>query len=562
MLNKCDETERKVFYSLIWPDEAACRSWRIRQKPDDSFIKDLCIDKILTAYIFNEDVRRNIEELFEKPCMDEHTIGYRLDIMQDFIENVNIANAFGRFVKAIISIEKSSVEKYPNPKEIHVHTCFFEMASAYVPLVREMKKYLKEVEEQMRSAGLKALLDFVSHIENAEVFAEMEEDIRQILEEYNRVSCLGLEFGYYEGLREVVINNQGEQDNLSCRQSLISKILQNAAVFLDDEDRGRCKIYYDERFSKLEELILERLQLKSPEIFDRLQKFYKKYSNYNFDKICALRFEAEFYLRFSGLVRRMGNYGLKFCKPEIYTGEDNKTSILGLYDLSLALQMEESGITSLSECIVSNELDFNENGRIFVVTGPNKGGKTTYIRSIGIAQVLFQAGCFVPALEARMSIVDTVYTHFPKEETLGVKKGRLGEEAERISLIVNSCTSKSLVLLNETFSSTRSVDGYYLGRDMLKILMETKCLGLYVTHFNELAYEVDELSEEVPGGSRLASLTGGIVDFDGRGVEGSRTYKILRIKPSGHGYSRDIVLKHGLSSEQLEMLLRKRGYLT
>ncbi|OPZ84737.1 MAG: DNA mismatch repair protein MutS [Firmicutes bacterium ADurb.Bin419] len=143
---------------------------------------------------------------------------------------------------------------------------------------------------------------------------------------------------------------------------------------------------------------------------------------------------------------------------------------------------------------------------------------------------------------------------------MGIDKGRLGEEAERISVIIKNSTSKSLILLNETFSSTRSVDGYFLGRDVIKILMKLKCNGIYVTHFGELADDIDALNQEVQEGSRLTCLTAGIEDTDGMGVTGNRTFRINRMKAIGHGYSKDIVLKHGLSSEQIIELLKKRGY--
>lgn len=225
------------------------------------------------------------------------------------------------------------------------------------------------------------------------------------------------------------------------------------------------------------------------------------------------------------------------------------------------MQRVEDGKYLLSQEVVLNDLSFDEDGEFFILTGPNKGGKTTYIRSIGIAQVLFQAGCFVPALRAEMSIADAVYTHFPEEETLGIDKGRLGKEAERMSVIINNSTSESLVLLNETFSSTRRIDGYYLGRDVLKILMKIKCKGIYVTHFGELADDIEALNEEVHEGSKLACLVAGIVDSDNMGLTGNRTFKIQRMKSVGLGYSMDIVFKHGLLPEQITALLKKRGYI-
>ncbi|KNY28870.1 MutS-related protein [Pseudobacteroides cellulosolvens] len=561
MLNNCKETEDSRYYSLLWPREADWAYWNSKCAASGSYIKDLCIGKILDSLAFKEEDRKKAEELFEKLCTDRSVLQYRLDIMEDFIENRELSEAFNEFVKIIALIERSSKEKYPNQKEIHVYTCLFEKAAAYVSLIAGMKECLESREGELKSSGLRALLDFVRHIAKKSIFIDMQKAVRRISEEYETVSKLSIEFGYYEGLKDIVINTDSIEGCISHAKPFISSILDNGAVFLDGRDRSYCKIYYDVRFSRLEELILERLMAVNPLVFNSIQEFYGNYSGYSFDEICELKFELEFYLRFSELVWSMENRGLKLCKPRIHMSQSGNASVLELYDLSLALQMKDSGRMNLSEAIVANDLSFDENGRIFVVTGPNKGGKTTYIRSVGIAQALFQAGCYVPAHNAEMNVVDAIHTHFPQEEVLGLQKGRLGEEIQRISQILDNSTHQSLILLNETFSSTRRVDGYYLGRDVLKLLMKKGCLGIYVTHFTELAFDVDDLNGEVPEGSKLASLAAGIDDFDGKGLIGNRTYRIHRLKPTGFGYSRDITLKHGLSSKQLDELLKRRGYL-
>jgi len=510
--------------------------------------------------MFKENDRGIISQLFKSPCTSREVLEYRLDTMQDFVENQWLVDNFKELVKMMVFIQNCSKKEFSNLNGIHVQTCFFEQASKYVNLILGIKECLDSGKESIRSTGLKRLLRHAEMIVHQHDFKAMMEDIKRIEEEYKNISELYLEFGYYEGLKDIVINMDNAKKNTAVKEPLISKLLKYGSSFLEDWDENYCSIYYDARFSRLEEIIFEKLQVKEPAIFESLHAFYTKYSDNSIEDICELKVEAEFYIKFSELVCRMERLGLKFCKPKIADSQRENTKIECLYDLSLALQMLEDGKSELSTNIVCNDLCFDEHGEIFIVTGPNKGGKTTYIRSVGIAQVLFQAGCFVPALRAKMGIVDVVHTHFPEEETLGIDKGRLGEEAERISVIIKNSTSKSLVLLNETFSSTRSIDGYFLGRDVLKILMKLKCKGIYVTHFGELADDIDALNQEVQEGSQLACLTAGIEDTDGKGVTRNRTFRIKRMKAVGLGYSKDIVLKHGLSSEQIIELLKKRGY--
>lgn len=546
--------------SLLWPDEGSHKHWNDKVAPSACFYKDLGIDKVIDSLMFKENDRDKIGQLFKSPCTSKEVLEYRLDIMQDFVENEWLINNFKELIKTIVFIQNCSNRKFPNPEGIHAQTCFFEKASKYVDLILCIRDCLDSGKESIRSAGLKRLLSYADLTVHEHNFKDMMEDIKRIEEDYKKISELYLEFGYYEGLKDIVISMDKTKKNTVVKEPLISQLLKYGSAFLEGYDRNYFGIYYDARFSRLEEMIFEKLQVKEPAIFESLQVFYTKYSDNSFEDICELRLEAEFYIKFSELVCRMERLGLRFCKPIIENSRRENTQIECLYDLSLVLQMIANGKSELSTKIVCNDLSFDERGEIFIVTGPNKGGKTTYIRSVGIAQVLFQAGCFVPALRAEMDIVDAIHTHFPEEETLGIDKGRLGEEAERISVIINNSTSKSLVLLNETFSSTRSIDGYFLGRDIIKIFMKLKCKGMYVTHFGELADDIDALNQEVQDGSQLACMAACIEDTDGKGLTGNRTFRIKRMKSVGLGYSKDIVLKHGLSSEQIIELLEKRGY--
>ena len=82
-------------------------------------------------------------------------------------------------------------------------------------------------------------------------------------------------------------------------------------------------------------------------------------------------------------------------------------------------------LTDLRDQIVTNEVNIGEAGRIFILTGPNQGGKTVYTQGVGLAQVMFQAGLYVPAQSARISPVDGIYTHFTTLEKTGEGTGRL-----------------------------------------------------------------------------------------------------------------------------------------
>lgn len=251
------------------------------------------------------------------------------------------------------------------------------------------------------------------------------------------------------------------------------------------------------------------------------------------------------------------------CKPEVLDKEQRQCRIYDLRDMILAMNRKDSASDiSLEELIVGNDVEFGDEGRIFILTGPNQGGKTTYTRSIGLAQMLFQAGLFVPAKEAAISPVDRILTHFNEDEKPDVRKGRLGEESQRLAAVFDRATAYSLVLLNESFSSTSPGEGMYLAEDIIRGIMLIGCRTVFATHFHELAAKIDMLNEEAHvGDARLISMVAGVERDDSSPYSDSakRTYKVVPSPSQGLSYARDIARLYGISYEQIEEKLRARG---
>jgi DNA mismatch repair ATPase MutS len=190
-----------------------------------------------------------------------------------------------------------------------------------------------------------------------------------------------------------------------------------------------------------------------------------------------------------------------------------------------------------------------------VLTGPNHGGKTTYIRAVGVAQALCQTGLFVPARAARMSPVDAIYTHFPAREDARPGQGRLDAEADRLAAIFRGATRQSLILLNEALAGTSALEALDLARGVVRALRMLGARGIYVTHLHELAAIVDEINASTPGDGTVASL---VAVAGAGGSLTSRTYRIQPGPPSGTSFAAEIAEQHGISFEQLARLLSDR----
>ena len=237
-------------------------------------------------------------------------------------------------------------------------------------------------------------------------------------------------------------------------------------------------------------------------------------------------------------MRELISLGCPLCVPTISSVMNKDFCASGLYNPSVALQITDS--------IVKNDFAFDENGRIFVLTGPNRGGKSVITCAVGLAQAMVQLGMYAPADSLLISPVDGIYTHFPIGADDTIDKGRLGEECVRLGVMFDKITSNSLVLLDESFSSTGAYEASYIAADVLLAFSKIGCRVIFSTHLHELSAQLDDINMRCAefGGSKIDSLVARITD-------GKRCFRIDRVKPDGKSYARDIANKYGLSFDQI-----------
>ncbi|MDE2993536.1 MAG: DNA mismatch repair protein MutS, partial [Chloroflexota bacterium] len=192
-------------------------------------------------------------------------------------------------------------------------------------------------------------------------------------------------------------------------------------------------------------------------------------------------------------------------------------------------------------------------------TGPNRGGKTTYTRAVGQAQILFQAGLHVPASQARLSPADAIYTHFPRLEEEQLGQGRLDEEAKRLARVFKDATRYSLILLNEVLAGTSAIEALGIAFDAMRGLRLLGARAIYTTHLHELAARADEINAGTPGDALVGSLVAQVEEETSAAQSHhARTFRIVAGPPRGSSYASEIAEQHGISYPQLEELLQER----
>ena len=274
------------------------------------------------------------------------------------------------------------------------------------------------------------------------------------------------------------------------------------------------------------------------------KKIIKSYVLDNTNFLLDLLGEFEFAVKATDALRTLRDKGCDLCVPDIKPMTDRAFKATELYNPCVAVKIDDE--------IVTNDLIFDEKAAIYVLTGPNRGGKSVITCAVGISQAMLQLGLFIPAKEAIISPVDAIYTHFPTGADDTIDKGRLGEECARLNEILGSITSNSLVLLDESLSSTGSYEASYIAGEVLKGLSMYGCRCIFSTHLHELAAEIDSINEQniQNGGAPIDTLVAGI-------EEGKRSFKITRAKPDGKSYARDIADKYGLSYENIIKNIKK-----
>jgi DNA mismatch repair protein MutS len=288
----------------------------------------------------------------------------------------------------------------------------------------------------------------------------------------------------------------------------------------------------------------------------------RQYADIHGQLFTDLRQALIFYLGAIRFIRRFKDLGLPMCRPQIAPAEERRSEVEGSYNVHLVLKHlgTEHGTGS---AIIKNDILIGPAGQILILTGPNHGGKTTYLQGVGILHILAQVGLHVPGTQALVSPLDHLFTHFPVEEKPESDAGRFGEEAIRLEKIFEQVTRQSLVLLNESLSSTSFGESLYLAQDIVRMLRRIGARAIFSTHLHELAERVDELNDSVPGDSKIISVVSSPVDatVGANGAEVIRTYKLEIRPPLGQSYAREIAARYGISYQQLENVLSERGVL-
>ena len=559
-------------YSLLYPPNAE----HTFQTLTDESINDLSIEFLLNALTKQKYEREHIFKLMTHITDDPEVIRYRRDIFEDFLHFPELRAAMEELVVKLADLK--DLERFQKDQE---GSAFWSLINRlreideYVSCISMIKDILEELD--IRSEGMLTLRRLVTEISSDSGFPELKADIDETMEKVRRLKSITIGVNLDDMLRPksagVVSLNDAEFRESGLMRRFMSFADKKSELHHGTDVSNMRSFHPATPFSpasyvqkvqntevgvsvktsvvtgadSLSNAIKDTVTSILKKTVNEIKSTIRRYVNISGYMLINIMPEILFYIRWAELIDQIIAAGLPVCKPEIIDPDKRDCSFRELYNLKLAINKVRGDDIN----IITNDIDFNDEHRIFILTGPNRGGKTIFTQAWGLAMLLAQMGIYVPAAQAVISPSDNIFTHFPADENDPVDLGRLGEESKRLSEIFSQATEHSAMLLNESLATTSVTEGLFIAKDVVKAMRYMGVRCIFNTHMHDLARSVDDLNREVEGKSAAASLVTGVHD-------GERSFKVSLLPPQGISYAKDIALKYGVSFAQIKEGIDKR----
>ncbi len=514
-----------MFYSILFPEREQYE-WP-RQTEAPACFKDLNLDRICRR-LLKAKGEYKLEGFFYTPLHDQEIIAYRQDVMRE-LEDDGIRTLFVGFSETIYELSRymndirtslTSDNSYDN--NYLTRGRMLDCADRYCLVVSKFSERLSKL--SFRSQGLQGFAEYLSGYCASRDYGDFCAHVKRLRDQFSTVEyCMLIKNGTIRARKY-----EGQPNQSAEILAAFEKFRQGGVKDY------RQKLTEEPYAAHVEAAVLDMVAKIYKDIFADLDAFCSKYLYFDDEAISRFSREIQFYLTWLDFISPIRDAGLPFNYPELCDTAEHLYGLDG-FDIALAADSPES--------IVTNDFAMNAPEHIVVVTGPNQGGKTTFARAFGQEHYLASLGLCVPGRESAMYLFDNIFTHFGREEDISTLNGKLKDDLVRLHDLLSKATARSIIIVNEIFSSTTLSDALSLGGHMMDAFAALGAPTMVVTFLDELAEH----------GPETVSMMSTVNEDD----PAERTYRIVRKPPDGLAYALHIAKKHGLAYEQLSERIKK-----
>jgi DNA mismatch repair protein MutS len=482
-----------------------------------NYFRDLNLDQIVASITAGRN-EYQLTPFFYRPLKTREAIVYRQAVMRD-LENRGLFACVAAFTEKMKSVREHIAQSkklsYKYQKEAWLLDALEIYCAAVASLLAEAKL------ARPSSPGFVGLLGYLADYVDSSSFRELSGDVTSL-----KAQLASIRYDLLVDLGAVTVTRYNEEPDYGAEiQADFEKFKQG--------DVGDHMFKFSDfvGMNHIEAGVLERVARLFPDIFAALDAFAAQYSQALDPTVCRFDREVQFYMSYIEHVRQFEKNGLCFCTPFV-SNEDKKISACNTFDIGLAKVLADRNLS-----VVTNDFHLDGGERIFIVSGPNQGGKTTFARTFGQLHYLGCLGFPVPGSSARLFLFDQLFTQFEREEDIHNLRGKLHDDLFRFHRTFNRATSNSIIIMNEVFNSTSLKDAIFLSTKMIEKIIALDMICVCVTFIDELATLSDT----------IVTMASNVNPEN----FAERTYKIIRRPPDGLAYAISIAEKYRLTYPQL-----------
>jgi hypothetical protein len=470
---------------------------------EQALIQDLELETLLHAMAGEDEFLFEVarKALLSGLGNSGDTILYRQAVLTDCLKNPPVVRQL--YDLTVQTIEETRRQwwdlssQYPSSVQYNA----ISMLEALSGALRQLRRVAEEQGGHFESEAFTALFAMLRNELGDEYLADIHNHLTKL--KFRKGVLLSAELGEWnESTNLVLLRTPDRGQNWLAR--ILGKGPPGYTFHLAERDEAGARILSDMRHRGISRVVIALAQSA-----DHVLSFFR-----------MLRTELAFYVGCLNLHGRLTSKGEPACVPTPVPTGERRHRFSGLYDVCLSLHMDRR--------VVGNTADANGKSLV-IVTGANQGGKSTFLRSIGLAQLMMQCGMFVGAENYEAELCPALFTHHKREEDATMKSGKFDEELTRMSEIAEQIKPNSVVLFNESFAATNEREGSEIARQIVSALLEKRIKVFYVTHLYDFARGFFDTAAD-----------GALFLRAERTADGTRTFKLIEGKPLETSYGEDL----------------------